>query len=66
MDDGWKVEPAPRNTTRGHWKGNFSIYESIATGQCVLSSGAPNYVGPIHIDTLAEAKTLAQLKETTK
>ena len=46
--------------------GNFSIYESIATGQCVFSSGAPDYIGPIHTETLTEAKHIAQLKGPKK
>lgn len=51
--------------TIGHWHGRFSIYEDIGTGGCVLSSGAPDYFGPIHTKTLSDAKAvLARQKET--
>ena len=42
--------------TIGHWHRHFSIYEDIATGQCVLSSGSPDYLGPINARTIDDAK----------
>lgn len=61
--DGWTSRKVS-SWTIGHWLDHFSIYEDIATGQCVLSSGSPDYLGPINTKTLAEAKAaLARQKE---
>ena len=59
MSDGWKVEVNSRRTTIGHWRGNCSIYQSKLDGKCVLSSGYPDYIGPIHTETLEQAKAAA-------
>ena len=52
--------------TIGHWHRHFSIYEDIATGKCVLSSGDPDYLGPINTKTLAEAKAALARHEEAK
>ena len=58
----WKTENPPlMHSTRGHWSPPFSIYESLSTGRCVLTSGGPDFLGPIHTDTLAEAKAQAEV-----
>lgn len=60
----WTQEARPQFASVGHWSDPFSIYEDRITGQCVLTSGAPFFVGPIHTATLAEAKARAALIAT--
>jgi hypothetical protein len=62
----WDTEIKSKHTTVGHWCREFSIYESKTTGRCVLSSGAPTYIGPIHTETLDEAKVEAKRRAAAK
>ena len=56
----WRVEATPQQGARGYWSPPFSIYECLTTGRCILSSGAPDFFGPIHTADIGAAKAAAE------
>jgi len=46
--------------------GQYVIYTDEAGGKSVLSSGPPDYFGPVHTETLTEAQKQAELHSAIK
>jgi hypothetical protein len=46
--------------------GQYVIYTGISEGKAVLSSGAPDFIGPYHTDTVEGAMSIAEKHASLK